>query len=179
MKTPGRLNLLRYEIIGILFIAVFGSFLHFAYDLSGSNILIAPIAAVNESVWEHLKLVFWPTTVYMVLQLVFMRNLPEKFIVAKTVGIFLMPMVIVVGYYLYTAFLEENLLIDIGLFFISITTGQITSYKLMQGTLSNNRLNALAVLAIVALAIVFIVFTFYTPRMDIFRDPLTGIYGLS
>lgn len=179
MKMSGRLNLLRYEMVGILFIAVLGILLHFTYDLSGSNIAVAPISAVNESVWEHLKLVFWPATFYMALQLIFQKNLPENFIVAKALGIFLMPLIIVVGYYLYTAIIEENLIIDIGLFFISIITGQITSYKLMQRIKSNDNLKALAVLAIVTLAVVFIVLTFYPPRMDIFRDPLTGSYGLS
>jgi hypothetical protein len=53
-------RLLVWETSGVLFIAVFGTSLHFAFELSNFWKPVAIIAAVNESIWEHLKLVFWP-----------------------------------------------------------------------------------------------------------------------
>jgi hypothetical protein len=51
-------SIVKLELIGVAFIAFLGTALHFTYELSGRNIMVAPFSAVNESVWEHLKLVF-------------------------------------------------------------------------------------------------------------------------
>jgi hypothetical protein len=61
-------SILRWELGGIAFIVVVGSALHFVFEWSGRAIPVAPIAAVNESVWEHLKLGFWPALVYAALE---------------------------------------------------------------------------------------------------------------
>ena len=48
---------------GILFISLLGCILHSVYDLSGKLIIIGLIAPINESIWEHLKLAFFPTII--------------------------------------------------------------------------------------------------------------------
>lgn len=45
---------------GILFINLFGILLHFLYDFSGKVLIVGIFAPINESVWEHLKLGFYP-----------------------------------------------------------------------------------------------------------------------
>ena len=47
-------------IAGILCVSILGTLLHFTYRWSGRNPLIGLIAPVNESVWEHMKLLFFP-----------------------------------------------------------------------------------------------------------------------
>ena len=179
MRDPGGVYLLRYEVAGIAFIVFLGSFLHFAYELSGSNPLVAVIAAVNESVWEHLKLAYWPAVFYMVLELVFLRGLPRNFVAAKAAGILIMPLIIVAGYYLYTAFLPESLAIDIGLFIASVVVGQMLGYSLMGRGGEHRWLNLLGAVALTIMAASFITFTFHAPHIDLFRDPITGGYGLA
>ena len=46
--------------IGIPVLFVAGAFMHYFYSLSRKNVLVGLIAPVNESVWEHLKLIFLP-----------------------------------------------------------------------------------------------------------------------
>ena len=53
-------HLYHYTIAGILFTAIAGTLLHFAYEYSMENPLVAMFAPVNESTWEHMKLLFWP-----------------------------------------------------------------------------------------------------------------------
>jgi len=48
------------KVTGFLFVAVTGTVLHFLYDLTGRSILASLVSAVNESVWEHMKLIFYP-----------------------------------------------------------------------------------------------------------------------
>ena len=51
---------LAYEIAGIAFIILLGSALHFTYELSGESPIVGVFSAVNESVWEHMKIAFSP-----------------------------------------------------------------------------------------------------------------------
>ena len=53
-------RLLLWETAGFLFTAAVGALLHFTYDWSGGTVLAAAFSAVNESTWEHMKLLFFP-----------------------------------------------------------------------------------------------------------------------
>jgi ABC-type tungstate transport system substrate-binding protein len=85
----------------------------------------------------------------------------------------------VAGYYLYTAFLPESLAIDIGLFIASIVVGQMVGYSLMSRGGEHGWLNLLGAAALVIMAAAFTIFTFHAPHIDLFRDPITGSYGLA
>ena len=86
-------KILKWELIGILVISLLGSVLHFVFDWSGQLASVGAIAAVNESVWEHLKLAYWPTLVYAVVEYKFIRGSTSNFLFAKAVSIFIPPMV--------------------------------------------------------------------------------------
>ncbi|MFC1927540.1 DUF6512 family protein [Chloroflexota bacterium] len=172
-------RILRWELGGIVFIVVLGSLLHFAFEWSGRVIPIAPIAAVNESVWEHLKLGFWPALVYAVLEYSRFRKSANNFLSAKTLGIYLIPITIVVVFYSYTAILGHDLLIvDIASFVVAVIVGQLVSYRLLIASPLPARLNRFAPIGLAVLGILFVLFTFYTPQLSLFRDPVTGGYGI-
>ena len=48
------------KLLGFMFVSIAGTFLHFLYDITGRNIAAGLISAVNESIWEHMKLIFYP-----------------------------------------------------------------------------------------------------------------------
>jgi hypothetical protein len=152
--------------------------LHFVFELSGDWKPIAAIAAVNESVWEHLKLAFWPAVAYTVLEHNRLKKSVNNFLVAKAFSVYLVPFVIAVLFYSYTAVLEESLLIDILIFGVAIAVGQLGSYKLLTSRQLPQSLNRIALIAIVLLAFVFPLLTYYPPRLELFRDPVTGGYGI-
>ena len=62
------MNIKKYCIIGIFFTVLLGTLLHFTYDLSGNSDFVAILSAVNESTWEHLKLIFFPMIVFMLIE---------------------------------------------------------------------------------------------------------------
>jgi len=170
---------LRWEIGGVIFTIVLGTLLHFAFEWCGRSIAVAPIAAVNESVWEHLKLGFWPALVYAVLEYGRFGKSAENFGVAKTVGIYLIPVVIVVLFYSYTAILGYGVLAaDIAIFVVAVIVGQLVSYRLLISSAMPRRLNRFAPIALGVLVVLFIVFTFYAPQLALFRDPVSGGYGI-
>ena len=54
-------QLIRWEVISVCWIILVGGFMHSVYKLSGYWQPIALIAPVNESIWEHQKMFFWPS----------------------------------------------------------------------------------------------------------------------
>ena len=78
MKIRERINL----AAGILFTLIIGTLLHFTYEWSGENPFVALYSPVNESVWEHLKLLFFPVLLYTFFEII---------VLYKTSGHFLHP----------------------------------------------------------------------------------------
>lgn len=172
-------SVLRYELVGIVFIVILGSMLHFAFEWAGRWTPIAIIAAVNESVWEHLKLGFWPALFYTIFEYKYLRTSTNNFLLAKTMGIYLIPITITVLFYSYTALLGNDMLIlDISIFVIAVIIGQLVSYKLLTSRRLPECLNTISLIALVILCLAFVLFTFYTPHLPIFRDPVTRGYGI-
>jgi hypothetical protein len=68
--------------------------------------------------------------------------------------------------------------IDISSFLVAVIIGQLLSYKLLTYRQLIGNLNKIAVAAIILLALAFIVFTYYPPQLQIFKDSLTGKYGI-
>jgi hypothetical protein len=60
------LSVLYWEFSGFMFIYTAGFLSHFIYEWSGKKKIIGVLGAVNESVWEHQKLVFWPSLIFAV-----------------------------------------------------------------------------------------------------------------
>lgn len=178
LKPSAKRNVLAVEIIGTLFIIVLGSAFHFTYELSGNNPVVGSISAVNESVWEHLKLVFWPSLIWMLIALYPLKNAVNNFFPAKAIGAYVMVIFIPAVFYTYTAFTESNLFVDIGSFIAAVIIGQIVSYRLYRYRLPKIAETA-AIIAMILLAIAFVVFTFYPPQLPIFQDSVTGLYGIA
>jgi asparagine N-glycosylation enzyme membrane subunit Stt3 len=168
-----------WEAVGVLFIIGAGAIVHFAFDWANGFRLIAPFAAVNESVWEHLKMAFWPAIVWALLEHVPLRGRVNNFPLAKTAGILTMTFAIPLLYYAYTGILGYGLFaVDAILFVICVLAGQYLSYRLMTGDERSPHLNRTAPLSLVVVAILFIVFTFATPHAGLFMDGPTGVYGI-
>lgn len=178
MMDTVRNSILKLELIGVLFIVLVGSALHFTFELSSGNTLVGVFSAVNESVWEHLKLSFWPALLYAVIEYRCLKRKTGCFFPAKTVGIYLMPLIIVSSFYLYRAFSEENLAFDILIFILAVAIGQLASYKLMIWKGTSKIHTAISIVTLILLASLFIIFTFYPPQSPISQDPISGGYGI-
>lgn len=167
-----------YELVGMIFIIILGSLLHFTFEWSGYQPLVGVFSAVNESVWEHLKLGFWPTLLYAIIEYRFLRKYARNFFLGKAVGIYIIPIVIMFTFYSYTVFLEENLFVDILTFIMAVVIGQLASYKVLTYRKLPEKLDRISLVALVVLGLAFIIFTFYPPSLTIFQDPVSGEYGI-
>ena len=171
-------RVLTIEIVGTIFIIFLGTALHFTYALSGNNPFVGSFSAVNESVWEHLKLPFWPSLLWMLIEMYPLRKACGNFFAAKATGAVMMVVLIPVAFYSYTAFTEEILAVDIATFMIAVIIGQIVSFKLFKRGIQSKSTEMAAIFVFALLAMLFIAFTFYPPHFPIFRDSNTGGYGI-
>jgi hypothetical protein len=170
---------LKWELIGIAVISLAGSALHFAFEWSGELAPVGVFAALNESVFEHLKLTFWPTALYAAATYSLLKDSVNNFIVSKTAAVYTMPVAIIVLFYGYTAISgTEILLVDIAIFFVAVALGQLASYRILTMKRLPGWLTWPALGLAVALALVYAIFTFYPPRVPFFMDANTGTYGI-
>lgn len=170
---------LTYEMIGMLFIILLGSLLHFTFEWSSYQLIVGVFSAVNESVWEHLKLGFWPALLYVIIEYRLIKRETNNFFLAKTVGVYMIPIIITATFYSYTAVTGESIfLIDILSFIVAVVIGQLTSYKLLTYKKLSDKYQKISLTALSLLGIAFIIFTFYPPHLPIFQDPISGDYGI-
>ena len=163
---------------GFIFVSAFGTLLHFLYDWLGEAIWIAPFSGVNESTWEHIKLFFWPAFIFAIIQSFFFKD-RQDFWCIKRRGILLgMIMIPTLFYTLNGVIGTLPSWVNISIFFISAAIAYIYEARLFnaENIICKNQKINIAILCIIAL--LFVIFTFTPPELEIFRDPLTGTYGI-
>lgn len=174
-----RNNLLKFEIFSTIFIIIIGALLHFTYEWSNNNLLIGAFSAVNESIWEHLKILFFPMLISTVLGYFYLKNEYPTYICTKTKGILISLSFIIVFYYTYSGIIGTHFaIIDIISFIFAIILGEAyTYYKIKNANYNYN--NTKSYIILIILTISFILFTFYTPRIGIFKNPKNNTYGIN
>lgn len=110
----------KYQILSIFFTFILGTILHFTYKWSGENKIVGLFSAVNESTWEHLKLLYFPMLITTIIGLLYFRKDVPNLLCSKTIGIIVALSFTVVFFYTYTGVLGRNIAaIDIASFFIA------------------------------------------------------------
>lgn len=166
-----------YQIFSIVFTLILGTILHFTYEWSEENMIVAIFSAINESTWEHLKLVFFPMLITTIIGYYYLGKEYSNFLCSKTKGILVAISFIIIFFYTYTGILGKNIaIIDISSFFIATIIGEISAYLFILNKAKCNKSTSIIIL--ITLFICFIIFTFKTPKIGLFRDPVTGEYGI-
>ena len=168
------------ELAGFLVTGALGSLLHFVYQWSGENQVAAAFSAVNESTWEHMKLLFFPLFLFSVVQVCVMgRNYPN-FLAVRAVSILTGLVLIPVLFYTYTGVLGRSVdWVNIALFFLAALGAFLLDFRLLR----RSRLSApwqqiLGLIVLWALAFCFVWCTFHPVELALWRDPVTGGYGV-
>ena len=167
-----------WQLVGFAVTALGGTLLHFLYNLTGEAIWVAPFSGVNESTWEHMKLLFWPMLLFAAVQSLFFRS-REDFWCIKLCGILWGLGLIPVLFYTYNGVVGPSPdWINIAIFFVSAAVAYIYETRLFNSGKVRCKAQRLSVAILLAIAVCFVLFTFMTPELGIFRDPRTGTYGI-
>lgn len=167
-----------WQFCGFAATSLGGTVLHFLYDWLGEAVWIAPFSGVNESTWEHMKLLFFPMLIYAAVQSFFFREY-ENFWCVKLRGILLGLILIPVIFYTYNGVIGRSPdWINIAIFFISAAIVYIYETRLFKSKKIKCRSPKTAIAVLLLITLLFVIFTFATPEIGIFKDPLTGTYGI-
>lgn len=164
-------RLKKYTITGILFAIIAGTIAHFVYEWTGGSFLAGLFFPVNESTWEHMKLIYFPMLLYGI----FMNGRLKKEYPAVTsalsAGILLGTLLIPVIFYTYSGILGRNYLsLDIATFVLSILLAFFAVYRL---TLSGSLVSCASwfVWLVVLIELGFLLFSYMPPAIGLFQNP--------
>lgn len=172
-------TLQKWFIWGIVFICLGGTSLHFAFDLFKKMYVIGLFSPVNESVWEHLKIVFYPTVIWFMI-LYFTLNLDiKKLLISLTISILVSTFTILAIYYIYTgAFGKQSVVIDIIAYLIGTSLGQYIALHAYINLKDKLIYIIIAVIFLFLFLFALIYFTFNPPHLPLFFDYNTKKYGI-
>ena len=173
-----KLTLSIWQLGGLTFTAVLGTILHFLYGLTGDNMAVAPFSAVNESTWEHMKLLFFSSLAFAYIQSFFFRKSYHGFWKIKLLGSVLGLGLIPVLFYTYNGAIGPSpAWFNVLSFFLAAGGEYLIENHLFSYNALGGRGEWLAKILLLALALAFVFFTFSPPKLPIFLDPVTGGYG--
>lgn len=169
-----------WQFAGFAFTAIIGTLLHFAYEWSGKAEIVGLFSPINESVWEHWKMLMVPTIIFTVIELIAYGRKVPCFLPVRFWSLILGILLMAAAYYTYTGILGENfVLVDIIIFLAADFAVYRRSYKrLIQDEICSPAAIFFSVLGFILLIAVIIMFTLNPPLLPLFHDPVSGTYGI-
>lgn len=168
-----------WEIIGLLLTIAAGNLLHFVYNWSGKNDIVAAFANTNESTWEHMKLLAVPWIVWSIIEWLALRGGKNSALAARTVGLLVGLLAIPTLFYTYQGITGTNSsLVNIIIFQVAVLLAFWVSWRLHDTRkLSGKLWQWLGGLFLLAVGVLFVIWSYAPPQLAIFADPLTQRVG--
>ena len=161
----------RFCVIGAILTIILGTISHFVYEWSGNNFFVGLFFPVNESTWEHMKLIFFPMFAYALLG---GKRVEEQYPCiydAMFTGILVGLAMIPVLFYTYTGILGFNVdWLNILVYVISVIVAYVMVYKVAKDC--RGRESKLLRYIMYALLLAFMIFTVYSPEIGLFAKPI-------
>lgn len=114
-------SLNKKNLPSILAVAILGSLNHFLYDWTGGSSLAALFCPINESPWEHLKLLFFPFLFVTLGTAALYRFRDRRFFYCRFLGVLCGMAFILISFYTHTGIWGTHVLIlDLLIFFLGV-----------------------------------------------------------
>ena len=171
----------KWILAGIPALFLIGSVLHFAHQLLGQNPVAGLFFPVNESVWEHCKMVLLPVILWWSIYYCCRGKKhgisKDKWFSAALWALLSAWIAVPLLFYFYTqAFGVELLWVDIIILFAAFLFGQLVGLHLFR---HGTGIPAwISICVFIFLLLVFMVFTFFPPHIPLFEDAVTAAYGI-
>lgn len=163
-------------IFSFLFIGLFGVLGHFLYEWTGNNAIIGMFFPVNESTWEHLKLLFFPTLIYSLGEYFLCKEKPQNYFPAIAISVFCGMLSIVVLFYTISGILGFNVdFVNILIYFIGVAVTVYKKNKLLKNEkFSSQNSNIISLMFIILLTVLFVFWSFNPPSLGVFTPPISN-----
>lgn len=161
----------KYAILGAIFVSILGSLAHFFYDWTNKSALVGLFTPINESTWEHMKLVFFPMLLFSVYIIPKYNDvypcISSGFLSGILVGTWLVPVL----FYTYTGIIGKSIMfVDISIFFVAVIVAFYTAYRLTLSGKADKFTNILYVL-VGTMFVLFLAFAIFPPDIALFKKP--------
>lgn len=164
-------DLFLWQFGGFVFVSLLGSILHFVYSWTNESVFVAPFSAINESTWEHMKLIYFPMLIYALIQSQFFKDC-NNFWCIKLIGILTGLTLIPVLFYTFNGvFGKTPDFVNISIFFIAVAVAFIIENYLFKSGSFQCSYNKFAFFTIILIGALFVIFTFIPPDIPLFKDP--------
>lgn len=166
------------QFVGFAVTSMGGTLLHYLYDFSNQSVWAAPFSGVNESTWEHMKLLFFPLFGFALIQRFFFRE-SNSFWCLKLRGTLLGLTLIPILFYTYNGAIGKSPdWFNIAIFFLSAAIVYIWETRAYFRDTIYCKSSAWTFILLCSISALFVLFTFYPPELPLFQDPITKGYGI-
>lgn len=173
-------KILKLEIFGFIFTGIVGTLMHFFYERTNENVIIGLFCPVNESPFEHLKLLFFPYLIWTLIEVCKLSQ--DKFNVyfAKLVGIISGMFFTLAVFYINDGMFGQDFdFVNIASFFIGILAAYIIGYNIIKSSKGKGLINGISFALLIIIAILFIFFTYFPVHIPFFMDPQSNTFGIT
>ena len=170
------MNIKKWQIFASIFCLILGTILHFTYEWFNYNVIVGLFSTINESVWEHLKLLFYPMFFISIIGYFKIGRKLCNYWYAQMYGIVFALIFVVVFFYTYTGIIGRSFfLLDIASFIIGILLGEYIVYKMLKQK-EMCKLEALSIITSIIILLCLLNFTIYPPTLPLIEDPSHCIF---
>ena len=161
-----------WSFVGFVVTLSLGSILHFLYEWTNESVIVAPFSAINESTWEHMKILFFPMFLFAIVESFFLAKEYPEFWSIKLVSISLGLILIPVIFYTYNGIFGRSPdFVNILIFVIADAIIYLYEFHALKSHKKQKLSQTVSFILLAIISILFMVFTFKTPNLPIFLDP--------
>ncbi len=164
---------LKNFIWAFIIIGAAGSLGHFVYKWSGNNTILGYFFPINESTWEHLKLLFFPTLIFSTVEYFIIKDKVKGYVPSVSVSLMVGLITIVTIFYTYSGVLGFKIeWFNIAIYYIALSVMlAIKALLLMTDGVDGRLVTWLSLIWIFVMALMFIFFTYNPLDLGIFKAP--------
>lgn len=169
------------EILGAIVVSAMAVIFHDLYDLTDRNFYIGLFSATNESVFEHVKIIFFPYIIWSVVEYLILKPIDYKrFFTAKFIIAFVISSLVIVFYYTYVGIIGYDIMaVDITSAFVYVIIGFIWSYNWITAKgYSSDLWFIFSIILFFITLFAIIYFSVNPPKIPLFYDKGNAIYGM-
>ncbi len=174
------MNLKNTRIVNVIGIFILCFLSHFLYQWIHSS-LTAVFFPVNESIWEHMKMIYTSIILYGIIDYIILNKFNIKhhnfFLNLFITALISIPIYLIIYLPIYYK-TGENILINIGIMLLTIIITQVISYFILK-TKHCKELNYISIILIIISYIIFGYLTYYPPKAELFFDTHNEKYGIN
>lgn len=164
-------GLASFTIVGI------GCLMHFLYDICHENKAVAVFAAINESVWEHIKIGLTGFFVVTFVDFTMFGGMYNYWIAkAFSIGAFVI-LIPVMYYFIRSCMGRESVVAGVIEFLVGVFVSELIFMTILNGLKAQVWLFYVAFIILFVILGAYVMFTWVQPKLPIFMDIRNGKYG--